>query len=111
VPKAAAPVARIHPRECLRSLPFPSSPHDHDDLCCRGDGQRPSASKSCHPSFIEEGALLLMSIPDNLQGAFTISIIDFVLSFVIISGIGVVLALLPLVNRWKIDESKLKQGH
>ncbi|MGC4000742.1 MAG: hypothetical protein QM767_26135 [Anaeromyxobacter sp.] len=52
-----------------------------------------------------------MSIPDTLQGAITISIIDFILSFVIISGIGVVLALLPLVNRWKIDESKLKQGH
>ena len=54
----------------------------------------------------------MITIPNTLQGAITISIIDFVLSFVIISGIGVVLALLPLVNRrWKIDETKLREGH
>ena len=54
----------------------------------------------------------MISIPDSLQGALTLSIIDFFLSFVIISGIGVLLALFPLVNRrWKLDESKLKQGH
>ena len=51
-------------------------------------------------------------IPDTLQGAILISIIDFVLSFVIISGIGVVLATLPLVNRyWVIDDKQLKDGH
>ena len=51
-------------------------------------------------------------IPDNVEGAFLISIIDFVLSFVIISGIGVILAILPLVNRfWAIDEKDLKSGH
>ncbi len=51
-------------------------------------------------------------IPDSLQGAFVISIIDFILSFAIISGIGVVLALLPLVNRyWSIDDKDLKGGH
>lgn len=51
-------------------------------------------------------------IPDNLEGAFLISIIDFFLSFVIISGIGVILALLPLVNRfWVIDDKDLKGGH
>lgn len=54
----------------------------------------------------------MVSIPDTVQGAVVISIIDFVLSFVIISGIGVVLTLLPLVNRkWKVDEAKLRQGH
>ena len=54
----------------------------------------------------------MIAIPDTVQGAVTISIIDFILSFVIISGIGVLLAILPVVNRrWKIDEAKLKQGH
>lgn len=54
----------------------------------------------------------MISIPDTLQGALTLSLIDFFLSFVIISGIGVLLALFPLVNRrWKLDETKLKQGH
>ncbi len=52
------------------------------------------------------------SIPDTVRGAVMISTIDFILSFVIISGIGVILALLPLVNRrFQIDETKLKQGH
>jgi hypothetical protein len=51
-------------------------------------------------------------IPDNIEGAVLISIIDFILSFVIISGIGVVLAILPVVNRyWTIDEKDLKSGH
>ena len=51
-------------------------------------------------------------IPDTLAGAIAISVIDFILSFVIISGIGVLLKLLPLVNRrWRIDEKKLKAGH
>lgn len=54
----------------------------------------------------------MISIPDTVYGAVIISIIDFILSFVIISGIGVVLAMLPLVNRrWKIEDAKLKQGH
>jgi hypothetical protein len=38
-------------------------------------------------------------VPDTLQGALILSVIDFFLSFVIISGIGVVLALFPLLNR------------
>lgn len=38
-------------------------------------------------------------IPDTLEGALILSLIDFFLSFVIISGIGVVLALFPLLNR------------
>ena len=38
-------------------------------------------------------------VPDTLQGAVIISIIDFFLSFVIISGIGVVLSFFPLLNR------------
>jgi hypothetical protein len=50
-------------------------------------------------------------IPDTFQGAILLSLIDFLLSFVIISGIGVILALLPYANRfWKIDEAKLRRG-
>lgn len=53
----------------------------------------------------------MITIPDTLHGAVLISIIDFILSFFIISGIGVILAILPVVNRfWKIDESKLRKG-
>lgn len=40
-----------------------------------------------------------VSVPDTLHGAFLISIIDFFLSFVVISFIGFVLAVLPLLNR------------
>lgn len=51
-------------------------------------------------------------IPDTVQGACIISIIDFILSFAIITGIGVILAILPVVNRyWAIDEKNLKGGH
>lgn len=38
-------------------------------------------------------------VPDTLQGALIISVIDFFLSFVIISGIGVVLSFFPMLNR------------
>jgi hypothetical protein len=38
-------------------------------------------------------------IPDTIQGALVLSLIDFVASFIIISGIGAVLALFPLLNR------------
>jgi hypothetical protein len=38
-------------------------------------------------------------IPDTLQGAFILSLIDFLLSFVIISFIGLLLTAFPLLNR------------
>ena len=38
-------------------------------------------------------------VPDTLQGALIVSAIDFFLSFIIISGIGVVLSFFPLLNR------------
>ncbi len=38
-------------------------------------------------------------IPDSLQGALILSVIDFFLSFIIIAGIGVVLAFFPVLNR------------
>ncbi len=53
-----------------------------------------------------------MTMPDTVYGAVLLSVIDFFLSFVMISGIGVVLALFPLLNRLgKVDEAALRQGH
>ncbi len=53
-----------------------------------------------------------MIVPDTLTGAILLSIIDFLLSILMISGIGVVLALFPLFNRLgKIDEKSLQDGH
>lgn len=50
-------------------------------------------------------------IPDSVYGAILLSIIDFFLSFVVIAGIGVVLALFPHLNRLgQIDEKKLREG-
>ena len=41
-----------------------------------------------------------MPIQDNLNGALLISVIDFILSFIIIGGIGAILSLFPLLNRF-----------
>jgi hypothetical protein len=40
-----------------------------------------------------------ITVPDTLAGAVLLSVIDFFLSFVVISFIGVVLAAFPLLNR------------
>ena len=40
-----------------------------------------------------------MLIPDTLQGAIMLSLIDFFLSFVVIAGIGLVLAAFPVLRR------------
>lgn len=47
-----------------------------------------------------------MPIQDNLNGALLISAIDFFLSFVIIGGIGVILSLFPLLNRFGKQDDK-----
>jgi hypothetical protein len=52
-----------------------------------------------------------MIVPDSLYGAFLLSIIDFFLSIVMITGIGVVLALFPLLNRLgKLDEQQIRKS-
>jgi len=52
-----------------------------------------------------------VKVPDSNQGAIILSVIDFILSFGIISGIGFILALFPLLNRfWKVDEEALRRG-
>ena len=40
-----------------------------------------------------------MLVPDTLQGALLLSLIDFFLSFVVIAGIGFVLAGFPWLDR------------
>lgn len=48
-----------------------------------------------------------MKLPDSLEGAIALSVIDFFLSFVFIAGIGGVLYLFPWLNRLgEIDEEK-----
>ena len=47
-----------------------------------------------------------MPIQDNLNGALLISAIDFILSFVIIGGIGVILSLFPLLNRFRRQDDE-----
>ncbi|OIQ98362.1 hypothetical protein GALL_196400 [mine drainage metagenome] len=42
-----------------------------------------------------------MIVPDTMQGATLLSIIDFLLSIVMITAIGFVLSLFPLLNRLK----------
>jgi len=39
-------------------------------------------------------------IPDTMNGALILSVIDFFLSFFIIAGIGLVLSLFPIVSRF-----------
>ena len=52
-----------------------------------------------------------MTMPDTVYGAVLISVIDFFLSMLIITGIGVVLALFPLLNRLRrIDDSTLRDS-
>jgi hypothetical protein len=50
-----------------------------------------------------------MPIQDNLHGALLISVIDFILSFIIIGGIGLILAMFPLLNKFgrSADENQL----
>ena len=51
-------------------------------------------------------------IPDTLQGAIILSVIDFFLSFIIIGGIGLALAAFPYLNRLgAVSDDDLKAGH
>lgn len=53
-----------------------------------------------------------MIVPDTIEGALLLSLIDFFLSIVMISGIGIVLALFPFLNRLgKLDDDAIRQGH
>ena len=50
-------------------------------------------------------------IPDTIQGAIMLSLIDFTLSIVMITAIGFVLWALPLLNQLgKVDEQMLRKA-
>jgi hypothetical protein len=52
-----------------------------------------------------------MIVPDSVYGACLLSIIDFTLSIVMITGIGFVLALFPLLNKLgKLDDDAIRKG-
>lgn len=53
-----------------------------------------------------------MTVPDSMEGAIMLSIIDFFLSIVIIWGISLVLYLFPYLNKLgKISDEDLRGGH
>ncbi len=53
-----------------------------------------------------------MTVPDTMEGAIVLSIIDFFLSIVIIWGISFVLHIFPLLNKvGKISDDELTRGH
>lgn len=53
-----------------------------------------------------------MTIPDTVEGAVMLSVIDFFLSIAIIWGISLVLYIFPHLNKLgHIDEKKLKGGN
>lgn len=52
-----------------------------------------------------------MIVPDTVFGACLLSVIDFFLSIVMITGIGVVLALFPFLNTLgKLDDEKIRKS-
>ena len=53
-----------------------------------------------------------MTVPDTLDGAVILSIVDFFLSIVIIWGISLVLYIFPLLNKLgNVTDEQLKSGH
>lgn len=53
-----------------------------------------------------------MTVPDTMEGAIILSVIDFVLSIVIIWGISLILHVFPHLNKLgELNEDKLTRGH
>jgi hypothetical protein len=53
-----------------------------------------------------------MTVPDTMEGAIVLSVIDFILSIIIIWGISFILYIFPVINKFgEIDENKLRGGH
>jgi len=56
--------------------------------------------------------ILPMTVPDTLEGAYILSIVDFFLSIVIIWVISLVLYCLPYVNKFgDVTDESLTSGH
>ena len=53
-----------------------------------------------------------MTVPDTMQGAIILSIVDFFLSIVFILAISLVLYIFPHINKLgKLTDEELKGGH
>jgi len=53
-----------------------------------------------------------MTVPDTMQGAIILSIVDFFLSIVFIWAISLVLYIFPHINKLgKLTDEELKGGH
>jgi hypothetical protein len=53
-----------------------------------------------------------MTVPDTLEGAVILSVVDFFLSIVIIWGISLLLKVFPLLNKLgNVTDDQLKGGH
>ena len=53
-----------------------------------------------------------MTVPDTLEGAVILSIVDFFLSIVFIWAISLVLYIFPHINKLgKLTDEELKGGH
>jgi hypothetical protein len=69
---------------------------------------RRSAGLDHRPAARNDDGDSNMLVPDTLQGALLLSVIDFFLSFVVIAAIGCVLAAFPWLGRmWKVEEKDL----
>lgn len=77
------------------------------DVCCEVGQEVPFRQGAGTEKRLE-----FTMIPDTLEGALILSAIDFFLSFIIIGGIGLVLAAFPYLNRLgSISDEHLKGGH
>lgn len=53
-----------------------------------------------------------MTVPDTMEGAIILSVVDFFLSIVLIWAISLVLYIFPYVNKLgKVTDESLKGGH
>ena len=56
--------------------------------------------------------IIPVTVPDTLEGALILSIVDFFLSIVIIYGISLMLHIFPYLNKLgRLSDDELKGGH
>lgn len=56
--------------------------------------------------------IIPMTVPDTMEGALILSVVDFLLSIVIIYGISLILHIFPYINKLgNVTDEDLKAGH
>lgn len=56
--------------------------------------------------------IVTMTVPDTIEGAIILSLVDFFLSIVIIYGISLILHIFPQLNKLgRLTDEDLKAGH